>query len=147
MPINRGRERQLHLAGKRMLGLLLSSRKFLALFEHKLADVVAFRLGRGGGRRIVCGEHELTNRNVRRNVQRNFFNGCSAMVILVPEERARTAIRRLLRREFPRHIWTRVGILTHDTCCRQMAKMPPISLPQPFQTWVRTGALPRNTNK
>jgi len=123
MPINHGRESPEHCEGKRALGCLLSHRKFFVLFEHRLADVVAFRQTHGR-RRIICGEHELTNRNVRRNVQRDFANGCNAIVILVPNESARASVRRLLRREFPRHIWTCVGIVTHDACRRQVGAPP-----------------------
>ena len=120
MSIYRAHESSQHPEGKRNLGRLLARRQFLILYEHKLADVVAFRAG-NGTLRVLCGEHDLTHRNMRRNVERNFANGCAAMIMLVPNESARAAARRLLRREFPRAIWTRIGILTHDACRRQLA--------------------------
>lgn len=120
MNIHRAHENPLHPEGKGDLGRLLSRRQFLVLYEHKLADVVAFRAVQGS-LRVLCGEHELTRRNMRRNVQRNFANGCAAMVMLVPDESACAAARRLLRREFPRSVWTRIGILTHASCRRALA--------------------------
>ena len=120
MNIHRAHESSQHPEGKGDLGRLLSRRQFLVLYEHKLADVVAFRAVQGS-MRVLCGEHELTRRNMRRNVERNFANGCAAMVMLVPDESARAAARRLLRREFPRSVWTRIGILTHDSCRRALA--------------------------
>jgi hypothetical protein len=120
MNIYRAHESSQHPEGKWNLGRLLSHRRFLVLYEHMLADVVAFRASEGV-LRVVCAEHELTRRNMRRNVERNFANGCAAMVMLVPDESARAAARRLLRREFSRSVWIRIGILTHDICQRVLA--------------------------
>jgi len=120
MNIYRARESSKHPEGKQDLGRLLSRRRFLVLYEHKLADLVAFRAA-AVALRILCGEHDLTRRNMRRNVARNFANGCTAMIILVPNEPARAAARRLLQREFPRSIWTRIGILTHAACRNRLA--------------------------
>lgn len=123
MPINHARESALHRDGKLALGRLLSIRGFLILFEHLLADLVAVRRGIDG-LRILCGEHDTTIRNVGNNVRRDFARGCNSLVILVPDESARAAVRRLLRRDFSRHIQTRIGVLTYDTCRRQLEKLP-----------------------
>ena len=120
MSIYRAHESSQHPKGKWELGQLLSLRQFLVLYEHMLSDVVAFRVV-CAILRVVCGEHDLTRRNLRRNVERNFANGCTAMIILVPDASAQAAARRLLRREFPRGVWTRIGILTHDNCRRKLA--------------------------
>ena len=117
MNFYRAHESPQHPEGKQDLGWLLSRRRFLILYEHMLADLVAFRPSKGK-MRVLCGEHQLTRRNMRRNVERNFANGCDAMVMLVPDESARAAARRFLCRNFPRSVWTRIGILTHDTCRR-----------------------------
>jgi hypothetical protein len=121
MPLHRARENSTHPRGKADLGRLVSRRGFLVLYEHKLADVVAFRSAMGGVR-IVCGEHDQRVYTVSPNVQRNFRNGCHAMVILVPDEYVRATVRRRLCRDFPRSIWTRVGIVTHEICQQQLAR-------------------------
>ena len=123
MAIKRGRESALHRAGKLALGRLLTTRGFLVLFEHLLADLVAFRRAHSE-LRIVCGEHETTLRNVRNNVRRDFAKGCSALVILVPDASSRAAVRRLLRREFSHDIQSRIGVITYDACYRQLGKLP-----------------------
>ena len=146
MAIKRGRESALHRAGKLALGRLLASRGFLVLFEHLLADVVAFRRAHSG-LRTVCGEHDTTIRNVRSNVRRDFANGCRSLVILVSNESARAAVRRLLRREFPRDIQTRIGVITYDACYRQLGKLPPNLLTPVTSATGALEALPLNTNK
>ncbi len=119
MPIRHARESSMHREGKQLLGLLLSSRQYHVLFEHRLSDVVAFKRS-ANQIRVVCGEHELTNRNVHRNVRRNIGNRCDAIVILVPSNHARASVRRLLQRTFPREVWNRIGIVTHEACCRRL---------------------------
>lgn len=122
MNIHRAHESIRHADGKIELGRLLTERRFYVLYEHKLADVVAFRPA-AGRMRILCAEHELTRRNVCRNVRRNFGNGCTAMLMLVPDEAARVATRRFLQFVFPRRLWSRIGILTHAGCRQQLAKL------------------------
>jgi hypothetical protein len=124
MPLTHAKESLPHIRGKQDLGRLLSRREFLVLYEHMLADVVAFRRAKQG-LHIVCGQHDRRTHTVRRNVQRDFANGCHAMVILVPNKSARAAARRLLRREFPRSVWTRVGIITYATCSALLAREVP----------------------
>jgi hypothetical protein len=85
--------------------------------------VVAFRPA-DRGLRTVCGEHETTLRNVRSNVRRDFAKGCRALVILVPDEPSRAAVRRLLRREFPRALQSRIGVITYGACSRQSGQLP-----------------------
>ena len=136
MGIKRGRESARHRTGKLALGRLLASRGFLVLFEHLLADLVAFRRVHRE-LRIVCGEHETTLRNVRNNVRRDFAKGCSALVILVPEASSRAAVRRLLRREFSPNVQSRIGVITYDACYRRLGKLPS-DLLTPVTT--RTGA-------
>lgn len=121
MHLHRARENSTHPRGKADLGRLLSRCGFLVLYEHKLADVVAFRPAQGGVR-IVCGEHDQRVYTVSPNVQRNFRNGCHAMVVLVPDESVRAAVRRRLCRDFRRGIWNRVGIITHEICQQQLAR-------------------------
>lgn len=123
MPIKRGCESALHRAGKLALGRLLATRGFLVLLEHRLADVVAFRFAQGL-RRIVCGEHDTTLRRIRSNVRRDFARGTNALVILVPNDAVRAAVRRLLRREFSRDLQSRIGVITYDTCSRQLGQRP-----------------------
>lgn len=119
----RGRESHLHRAGKVALGLLVAARGFLVLFEVMLADLLVFRRS-GNSVRCVCGQHDLRVHTVRPNVRRDFDNGCASCIILVPDDGARAAVRRRLRQDFPRVVWTRVGILTHAECCRQLLKQP-----------------------
>lgn len=121
--IIRGRESRLHRAGKVALGLLLATHGFLVLFEVMLADLLAF-CPSGNVVRCVCGQHDLRIHTVRPNVRRDFANGCASCIILVPDDAARAAVRRRLRQDFPRVVWTRVGILTHADCCRQLLKQP-----------------------
>ncbi|MCX6896632.1 MAG: hypothetical protein NTZ16_14300 [Verrucomicrobia bacterium] len=122
MNIHRAHESIRHADGKIELGWLLTQHRFYVLYEHKLADVVAFR-ATGRRMRILCGEHELTRRNVCRNVRRNFGNGCTAMIMLVPDEPARVATRRFLQFVFPRRLWSRISILTHAGCRQQLVKL------------------------
>lgn len=120
MRIRRAHESPQHPRGKLALGQLLARREFLVLFEHHLADLVAFRI-RSDKLRILCGEYELTRRNLCRNVRRNFANGCHGMVLLVPSESG-AAARCLLRREFARCVWTRIGIITYENCQRLLQR-------------------------
>lgn len=140
----RGRESALHRAGKLGLGRLLASRGFLVLFEHLLADMVAFRCAHSE-LRIVCGEHDTTLRNVRNNVHRDFAKGCSALVILVPDASSRAAVRRLLRREFSHDIQCRIGVITYDACYRQLGKLPSAFLTRVTSATGALEALPLNT--
>ena len=120
--INRASEKKLHLQGKLALALLFSSRRFMVLFERRLADLVAFRRT-STGMRVVCGEHDTTVRTVARNVRRDFANGCNSLVILVQQETQRAAIRRLISREFSDRIQHRTGIITYEDCDRQLKKL------------------------
>ena len=129
MPIYRGHESVLHRSGKLALAQLLASRGFLALCEHLCSDVVAFRPAQGR-KRMVCGEHDTHLKTIGSNVRRDFARGCSSLVILVPDDPSRAAARRLLRREFPREIQCRIGVLTYDACRRQLARLSPDSTPQ-----------------
>lgn len=120
MPLHRAHESSAHARGKEDLGRLLSRRNFLVLYEHKYSDVVAFRPS-ANGIWIVCGEHDQRVYTAPANVRRGFRNGCHSMVILVPDEVVRAAVRRRLQWEFPRSIYTRIGILTYESCHRQLA--------------------------
>ena len=121
--VGRGHESLLHRAGKVALGLLLATRGFLVLFEVMLADLLAFRRSRNAVR-CVCGQHDRRTHTVSPNVRRDFANGCASCILLVPDDAARAAVRRKLHQEFPRVVWSRVGILTHAECCRQLLKQP-----------------------
>jgi hypothetical protein len=121
--VGHGRESMLHRAGKVALGLLFAIRGFLVLFEVMLTDVLGFRRS-GNAVRCVCGEHDLRTHTIAPNVRRDFANGCASCVILVPDEASRMAARQRLHRDFPRSVWTRIGILTHAECCRQLSKQP-----------------------
>lgn len=148
MPTNRGHESALHRSGKQALARLLASRGFLVLCEHQLADMVAFRPAHGRIR-IVCGEHDTRVKTVRRNVCRDFARRCDGLVILVPDERSRQAVRRLLRREFSREIQCRIGVLTYAVCGRQLERLSlgPIFFSSLFPTlWPGPTDLPENLN-
>jgi hypothetical protein len=149
MRIRRAHESPQHPQGKRALGQLLARREFLVLFEHQLADLVAFRI-KDGKLRVLCGEHELTRRNLCRNVRRNFANGCHGMILLVPTG-ADEAARGLLRREFARSIWARIGIITHEKCQHLLAQelaytkaMPSVAVAPASRTQI---SHPKNKNQ
>jgi hypothetical protein len=119
--MGRGNETTDHLNGKSALAVLWEQRGHQCLFEEGLSDVVAIRVA-GGKKRIICNEYERSTRNLARNVWRDFFRGCDALLILVPDEKLQAAARRKLNRDFPRSIWTKVSIVTASTVKRLLTK-------------------------
>ena len=104
-------EHDAHLGMKLLLALAFSLLSYLVAFEEQLCDAVLFKIV-CGKRRIVAGEAERSVRNVVRNVKRNLSSNCDSVIILVPDEKLRGAVRRKLQRDLPRQDWTRVGVVT-----------------------------------
>jgi hypothetical protein len=76
--------------------------------EKQLCDVVALKV-QGGRRRLLGVEVERSRRNVVRNIRRDLSGGCEIVVVVVPDERLRAKVRRLVSRH---GLGSRVGITT-----------------------------------
>lgn len=113
--MRRGPEKPETLFGKKNLAALFTRRGFKTLFEHRFADVLAYRV-KDRKLRIVAGESDTEIKTSVPNVLRDIRNGADAIVIHTPSEALRAAIRRKLKRDLPRAIWTRVGIITKAGC-------------------------------
>lgn len=82
-PINRARQSDQHLALKEKVGAALTRRGFEVLYEHNLADVVAYHLDRGI---VIVVEVELSARNLASNLTRNLASGFRHIFIVAPGE-------------------------------------------------------------
>lgn len=116
--MKRGHETLNHVRGKALLAELLKSQGYWILVEHKCSDVVAVK-NIQGRLRMVCAEHELSPRNTISNIQRNFRQGCDAIIILVASEKLRLAIRNKLRRM---NLGKKVAVVLHAQLASKLKK-------------------------
>jgi len=110
--VKRGRESSEHRLMKRLIARVFTLLGWLVLFEKSYSDVIAFKCTNVTGLRLVCAEAENTLRNVIRNANRNFANGCDAVLILVPNDDLLAAVRRKVNKDLSRTQWSKVGITT-----------------------------------
>lgn len=113
-PLNyrRGNETEDHLSLKReVMAFLLAQGHDLTLCEHRQCDIVALRSGSG----VVCIEIERSERNVLKNVLRDFSSGAAAVVIICPNLKIISAVARRLSRSLPQEFWKRTAVATIST--------------------------------
>ncbi len=109
--INRGHESPLHRALKQETSNLLPRLGFqFVLCEYLCADIVA--MGYGG---VLAVEVELSVRNVLRNLERDFANGCNLALVVCADLQTLRAVARKLDRELPAQLRDRVGLVSIET--------------------------------
>jgi hypothetical protein len=108
--VNRGNECEDHLALKRMAGDFMVRCGFdTVLYEHLCCDVVGSK-SIGSSRRTVGTEIERSSRNLLRNLNRDFAQGCDFVLIVCPTFQSIGEISRKLARELPLPLHPKVGI-------------------------------------
>jgi hypothetical protein len=85
---------------------------WLVLFEKLYSDVISIKCTNDGGLKLDGSEAETSLRNMIRNVNRNFANGCDSVLILVPTNDLLVAARRKVNKELSPQQRSRVGITT-----------------------------------
>lgn len=108
---NRGHETDEHRHMKLVIATLFTLLGYMVLFEEKLTDVVAWKVG-GNRTRLLAIEAERSRRNVLRNVRRDLNGGCQSVLLVATGDPLAAAIRRCLNRGLEPHELKRVGVTT-----------------------------------
>ena len=115
---NRGHESELHRTLKRTVRDLLPHLGFhSAVCEHLCCDIVAMSFGG-----VLAVEVELSPRNVLKNLQRDFAQGCDFALIICPDLQTLGEVARKLARELPSEFRDRTGIADVATMQRVLSK-------------------------
>jgi len=123
MSLHHGHESHDHRAAKRDLGSLLSALGCQVYFEANQSDLVAVRCHPGRLGRLLCGEVQTRLQHTVPNLRRDFARGASVVLIVVDGAALRAAVRRQVRRAFPRQVWSRIAVLTLPSLQRALARL------------------------
>jgi hypothetical protein len=122
MNYNRGHETNHHRHMKKVIAIYYLSRGWMVYPEHKNCDVMAWKCRPNGHIRMIGIEAERSTRSNIRNVTRNLALGVDTVLIVVPDEKLRDAVRRLLRNQLSMEQRKKVGVTLLKNLERQMQK-------------------------
>src|SRR5690348_10236409 len=107
---NRGHETAEHRGLKcEVLNFLRNLGYGTVLYEHQCCDVVAVQ---PRSATILGVEIERSDRNVLKNLSRDFTYGCAQVLIVCPDFKILGAVARKLSRALPPELWIRTGLAT-----------------------------------